>query len=301
MSKQSNSFNPARLAGLTLNGLARIAPQLTGRLAFDLFCWPRRRSVKPEEAAFLATADVVHETVGDRRVAVYCWGFRGPVVLLAHGWESHAGRWRKLAPRLVEAGYQVVAVDAPGHGRSPGRHFNMVLYAEVLRTLLQRYGPIEAVIGHSVGGAAAIWALGTVSPAFRPSKAIVLAAFSELQTVMDGARHSTGVNRRVMDGFNNYLIKRVGQPVEHYSVARMATRLQGVDGLLIHDRGDRVTPFRESLRLAEAWPGARLWETQGFGHGLTAPAVIDAVLDFVTSYEASAEIGLPVFERPIAN
>lgn len=276
-----STFNPARLVGKFLNGLARIVPETAGRLAFKLFCMPRPKRPKPVEAAFLATADLFFETVAGQKIAVYHWGFRGPVVLLAHGWESHAGRWRKIAPLLVQAGYQVVALDAPAHGRSQGRSFTMIKYADVLRALMQRLGPIDTVIGHSVGGAAAIWAMGTGGTAVRPRKAVIMCSFSALQYIMDGAYKMVGASPRLIREVNNYVIRWSGLPVAHFSIARMAAQLEDVEGLLIHDRQDRVTAFSESEILHQAWPKAQFLPTEGFGHGLTAPQVTDAMMDFV--------------------
>jgi pimeloyl-ACP methyl ester carboxylesterase len=54
-----------------------------------------------------------------------------------------------------------------------------------------------------------------------------------------------------------------------------------VRGLLIHDRKDAVTSYTHSVALAAAWPNAQLITTEGYGHGLTAPKVIETILDFV--------------------
>ncbi len=276
------SFSLARLVGYFLNSMAVVFPKLTGRLAFFLFGLPRRKKAKSQEAAFLATADLHYETINGQKIAVYHWGFRGPVVLLAHGWESQAGRWRKIAPPLVQAGFQVVAVDAPAHGRSSGRHFTMIKYADVLRTVFQRFGPVDTLVGHSVGGASGIWAMGTLSPAMRPQRAIILAAFSELQTIMDNARRMIGASDTLMQVIDDHIERVTGARIPHYSMTRMAEGLGAVEGLLIHDHKDRVTAFRESERLHAAWPGSRLLATKGMGHGLTAPLVIDSVLEFIS-------------------
>jgi pimeloyl-ACP methyl ester carboxylesterase len=274
-------LSPARIVGQLLNWAAIPAPRIAARIAMNLFCTPRNKKLKPAERAFLATADWHEEWVGGQRFAVYHWGFRGPIVLLAHGWESHSGRWRKIAPMLAQAGYQVVAVDAPAHGRSAGRQFTMVHYAEVLRALFQRLGPIDTVIGHSVGGAAMVWAMGTAAPALRPRKAVIMGSFSEVRTIMDAARTEMAASERLMAEMDNEFVRRIGAPVSHFSIATAASQLHAVSSLLIHDRQDRVTHFGESEKLYQAWPGAQLFATEGFGHGLTAPQVTEAVVDFV--------------------
>jgi pimeloyl-ACP methyl ester carboxylesterase len=272
-----------RLIGAGLNGLAAISPYLAGHIAFDLFGKPRPRKPKPEELQFLATADLHYEMINGRKVALYHWGFRGPVVLLVHGWESHAGRWRKLASPLVQAGFQVLAPDAPAHGRTDGRRFTMVHYAGILQSLMKRFGPMHAVVAHSVGGAASIWAMGNMEPSLRPQKAVILAAFSELELVINNARQLFGASPKLSQAFDRYVENRFGHPPSYFSPAKASTQLGDVAGLLIHDRNDKVTPFDESLALERHWPGVQLIATEGLGHGLTAPAVWEMILDFVTT------------------
>ncbi|MCB9316244.1 MAG: alpha/beta fold hydrolase [Lewinellaceae bacterium] len=276
-----SSFSPARIMGFFLNTLAAISPRLAGQLGFYLFGLPVRKRKKPQEMQYLATADLQFVRINGKKIAVYHWGFMGPIVLLAHGWESHAGRWRKVAPLLVQAGFQVVAVDAPAHGRSEGRHFTMLKYADVLRAVFQRFGPIDTVIGHSVGGAALIWAMGTLSPALRPRQAVILASFSTLHYIMENARKLVGASDTLMRAMDDYIERVTGHRISYYSIAHMAEKLGDVEALLIHDRHDRVTAFRESESLVAAWPGARFMVTEGFGHGLTAPQVVSTVLEFV--------------------
>ena len=43
-----------------------------------------------------------------------------PCVLLLHGFPELAFSWRKVMPRLAEAGYHVIAPDQRGYGRTTG-------------------------------------------------------------------------------------------------------------------------------------------------------------------------------------
>lgn len=282
-----SKFKPAHLVGLPLNTLAAISPRTAGAIAFGLFGMPRSRKHRVEESHFLATADHHYERIDGQRISLYHWGFRGPTVLLVHGWESHAGRWRKIAPALVQAGYQVLALDAPAHGRSEGWHFTMIKYADVLRTLLNRFGPIHTIVGHSVGGAASIWAMGSVGEDVRPEKAVILGAFSKLETIMDQTRGAIGANDKLIASFSSHVERRFGKPVSHYAIDTMAAKLGDVEALLIHDKKDHVTRSSESEILHAAWPGSKLLLTEGFGHGLTAPAVTQSLLEFILEKEVA--------------
>jgi pimeloyl-ACP methyl ester carboxylesterase len=270
-----------QVLGAVLNAGVRIAPQTTAQAAFYLFGLPRPRKVKPKEREFLETAQQEYLPVGEQRISVYRWGEAGrPVALLAHGWESHAGRWRKVGPGLLEAGYRVVALDAPAHGRSSGWHFNMIRYAEVLRVLLEREGPVSLMIGHSVGGASSIWAMHSVAPAFRPQRAVIMASFASLSHVMENGRRLIGAEPALLAAMDDFIVRLSGRRIAEYDLTEVVRHLGQVEALLLHDRHDRVTHFSESERLLHAWPGARLVATEGLGHGLTAPQAVNIVLDF---------------------
>ncbi|MDT1028360.1 alpha/beta hydrolase, partial [Pseudomonas paraeruginosa] len=53
-------------------------------------------------------------------LSAWRWG-EGPAVLLLHGWGGRPTQFAHLSEQLVGAGYCVFALDAPAHGRSPGR------------------------------------------------------------------------------------------------------------------------------------------------------------------------------------
>lgn len=82
------------------------------------------------------------------------------VVLLAHGYAEHAGRYDHVAARLNRAGYGVYAVDHWGHGKSDGEggfvpRFSVFTdgMAELLRRVEAEHpGLPRLLLGHSMGG-----------------------------------------------------------------------------------------------------------------------------------------------------
>jgi pimeloyl-ACP methyl ester carboxylesterase len=87
-----------------------------------------------------------------------------PISVLVHGWTGDSSTMLFLAAPLLDAGLPVLVFDVRSHGRSDGapavtvRHFRDDLMAtlETLREI--RPGCRIVVIGHSLGGAAAILA-----------------------------------------------------------------------------------------------------------------------------------------------
>jgi pimeloyl-ACP methyl ester carboxylesterase len=88
-------------------------------------------------------------------------GSEGPPVVLVHTAGMQATEWRYTLPRLATAGFQGVALDLPGHGKSDpagDRSFNTIhAYAEYVWSLigtLRLESPIVA--GCSIGGCIAL-------------------------------------------------------------------------------------------------------------------------------------------------
>jgi alpha-beta hydrolase superfamily lysophospholipase len=94
------------------------------------------------------------------------WSGEAPagLVIVVHGAHEHGGRYRPVAERLVAAGYDVYAVDHPGHGRSPGKRGNITSMAATVdgvdaltKLAAERVPGVPVfVYGHSLGGLIAL-------------------------------------------------------------------------------------------------------------------------------------------------
>lgn len=94
------------------------------------------------------------------------WGSPdGPRALLAHGLGSDGALMWRYGTALAEAGWQAVAVDLRGHGVAPrALDYSIAGYAaDLAATTADAKRPWDAVVGHSLGGAAA-----TVAAASHP-------------------------------------------------------------------------------------------------------------------------------------
>ena len=94
--------------------------------------------------------------------AARAWSADSPdhVVLLAHGYGEHVGRYGHVAAALVADGAAVYAVDHVGHGRSDGERVLVEDFEEVVTDLHalettareEHPGLPVALVGHSMGG-----------------------------------------------------------------------------------------------------------------------------------------------------
>jgi pimeloyl-ACP methyl ester carboxylesterase len=95
---------------------------------------------------------------GKTKLSYLEWGSEGHHALLLHGITSNAQAWWRVAPRLVELGFRVVAFDMPGHGHSSETTDHRI------ESVAQLIGEAAAdlgmdrmlLIGHSWGGSVAL-------------------------------------------------------------------------------------------------------------------------------------------------
>jgi pimeloyl-ACP methyl ester carboxylesterase len=92
----------------------------------------------------------------------------GPPVVLLHGFPDSGRLWRHQVPALAEAGFQVIAPDLRGYGRS-GKPEAIEAYSllhlagDVMAIMAELQAARAHVVGHDWGAALA-WALASVAP-----------------------------------------------------------------------------------------------------------------------------------------
>lgn len=118
--------------------LAPYAPALASNAAERLFLTARRHSRPAWEAHALAGAERFTIPHDGQALPAWRWGTGTNVVLLVHGWEGRGSQLASFAEPLVRQGFSVVTFDVASAGAYLGR--------------------LHAIIGHSVGGAAALFA-----------------------------------------------------------------------------------------------------------------------------------------------
>jgi pimeloyl-ACP methyl ester carboxylesterase len=98
------------------------------------------------------------------KIAAKRWGAENGVPLLAlHGWLDNAASFDHIAPLL--SGFNLIAVDLPGHGRSEhrpaGEHYFILDYVADILSIANALGWDKfSLLGHSMGGSLATLVAG---------------------------------------------------------------------------------------------------------------------------------------------
>lgn len=258
--------------------VSALAPRAAACWAARVFQTPRRLAGKPWEDE--AERGAVRLDLG-QGLSGLRWGQGGPRALLIHGWEGRATQFAAFVPDLLSRGYEVLAVDAPGHGRSRGNRANPFVFADALVRAQRAAGPAELVVGHSMGGAAALWACATQG--LQAERLVTLAAPSELAWVVEGFVRYVGLAPAAGRAFERRLQRTVGVAAREVSADRVGAALADLPGLVIHDPQDAEISFAHAEALERAWPGARLLTVEGLGHRrvMRDRRVVEAVLAFL--------------------
>ncbi|MGH2668396.1 MAG: alpha/beta fold hydrolase, partial [bacterium] len=270
---------------------------LAGAWAERLFLTPPR--ARHRESAFFDFLDarssfVVHR---GRHLATWRWGpDHAPAVLLVHGWGGRASQMRAFVPRLLAAGFRVIAYDQPAHGLSEGRLTGLPDFAGALAAIARHYGGIRAVISHSLGAAAAAVA---VARGLQLERAVLIAPSADFDAYARRFAHWHWMPERARKAMQAAIEERFGVRWADLEISRLAPRID-VQALVIHDRGDAVMPWRKGAAFARAWPGARMLTTEGLGHGriLESDAALRAAADFIVGRSEVAERAVPALPHP---
>ncbi|MBE5316489.1 MAG: alpha/beta fold hydrolase [Xanthomonadales bacterium] len=269
-------MSPAALRPLG-STLGRLFPEFTAGLVASYATRPRPLPPRPQPE----DAEPVTLRFG---LAGLRWGNSGPRVVALHGWQGSAAQFAPIARVLVARGLQVLALDAPAHGRTPGEFASPTVFSDALLESAPELGSVEAVIGHSMGGGAVLYAL---SQGLRAKRAIVVSAPAHFAEVLQRTSRQLALPQRAEAAFVARMERLTGVPAAALDISALARRFTG-ELLVVHDRSDRIIPYGDGARIAST-ARVPLLSTDGLGHArlLTDRHVADSVAAFAQRGRAS--------------
>lgn len=214
-------------------------------------------------------------------IATYQWGTGNKRVLLIHGWSGRGPQLGAFVEPLMAKGYEVVAFDAPGHGRTPGKTSSIFRMTDALLAVVKHYGPMDVVITHSFG--AMVLAYAIKHAGFTTNRAVCISSPTTPHFLIDRFCEVMQVGDRVKGPFKNFVQRRFGDDVlEHLSADRNMWG-SNIPALIVHDRDDHDVPSSLGQQLADAWPAAEFHLTEGLGHRriLRNRKLVKTVVEFI--------------------
>jgi pimeloyl-ACP methyl ester carboxylesterase len=269
-----------KIVGFSLNILSFISLKSATSIALQLFSKPRKGQITKEQSEFLDTAVKQVFEYQNNQIATYHWHGKNQTILLIHGWESNTGRWMDLILGLQEKNFNIIALDAPAHGNSGSKTFNVPLYAEYIHTVTKNFNP-NIVVAHSLGGMSTVFSISKYQVQ-NIKKLILIGVPSEYIDVLERYKNMLGYNNRIVLNLNQLITDRFGLSPKSLSTVNNLEKIDS-KGLIIHDEDDDVIPYNDALLIQNSFKNSKLITTKGLGHSLKDKSVSSKILEFITS------------------
>lgn len=244
--------------------LTAVSPFLASRFAAKLFLTPfsyklPKREEKMHKESRQEQVILPHH---QREIVVYHYGNSSKKILLAHGWSGRGTQLAVMAEELLKAGYSVVSFDAPAHGIAPGKMSMMPHFIEAIEVLEQRYGPFEAVIGHSLGGMSSLKA---VSDGLPVKKLVIIGTANSITRITRDFTRNMKMNDKVAAKMKAYFDKKFGTDMDNLSGAVSAEGVK-IPTLVVHDEHDVDVHISSAYEIHEKLENSELYITKDLGH-----------------------------------
>ena len=262
--------------------LALVSKQKAAARAFELFCTPLRKTKKKKPPVFLR-GEKVSLTIEDLVIRGHRWNFpQNKKCLIIHGFESTSYNFDRYITPLTRKGYEVLAFDAPAHGKSDGKQITLPLYVATLKMINEQFGPIQSFLAHSFGGLALTHFLENNFPD-EQFRLVLLAPANETTTAIDSFFRFLHLNGDIRKEFDALIVNKGGKRPEEYSIRRAMQHIPS-KVLWIHDEEDNMTPLADAMKIKEDdHPNVEFVITKGLGHRkiYRENQVIKRVIDFL--------------------
>lgn len=262
--------------------LEKISPRLSGWYFEKIFFTPFRYKTPEKELEAEATAKLFSVTGAGKKVQCYQWGNESkPYVLVVHGWAGRSTQFRRFITHFNEAGYSIIGFDGPAHGKSEGKRTSIAEFEEVIKAISVIKGNPEAIIAHSFGGGASLYAISKGLPV---KKLINIASPTIADRIIQSYLKAIGGSWKTGENFKKLILKRHGKSFEEFTALYLIKHVpQDLKLMLVLDDEDKEVDISHMHELMKIFPSARLLQTKGLGHNriLKDDAVIANCLNFV--------------------
>ena len=269
-----------KLLGIAFRLGGKIAPKITGCIAYKLWVSPPRFKIPNSELDALKTAEIKTQDINGHAITTFGWGKSGPTILLVHGWSGRGTQMGALAKSLVESGYRVLSFDAPAHGSSSGKQTNIYEISDTILGLDKIYGPFESVITHSFGGPC--FAIAT-KKGLKTSRVVNISPPSTTAGLVKKFTLALSIPEKAENALMRCIESKFGKDVWHDTSMENNVRNLNLPAMVIHDADDMDVPLHEGETIAKAWNNVSFIQTNKLGHRriLRDPETIKNAVEFI--------------------
>jgi pimeloyl-ACP methyl ester carboxylesterase len=217
----------------------------------------------------------------NKQVMIYEYGESDKKILLVHGWSGRATQLFKIADAFLAAGYSTLSFDAPAHGKSPGNETIMVDFIASILEINTKFGPFEAVVGHSLGGMSV---LNAIKRGLNVKHAVIIGSGDIVQDILDDFISKLELKPIISTKLRLHFEKKYNEKMDDFSGYKAASEIT-IPVLVIHDKDDQEVPVKAGIHIHKHLKNGALILTEGLGHRkiLGDANVVQKTVEFITS------------------
>ena len=265
-----------------------LSTTLAASLAWRWFLTPFKFKIPKREIPFEGIFDGPEYITHERGLTypMYTLGQGQRKILLVHGW---AGRFSQLGeiienledakPDLLEE-YTIIGFNALAHRGAEGKRTMMPEVARCVAELANIHGGFDAVIAHSLGANAVLYAKQELHAAIK--KQVLIAPPGRISAMVHLFCDTIGFNDKVKERMIWVMKSKFGEDFDRHSAPELA-KTNIVDTLVFHDLNDNDTPIELGREVGKNMQCGRYIETKGLGHRriLRDKTVAKEIADFL--------------------
>ena len=260
-----------------------VSKGLATRFLWRIFCGPIKFKTPSREAEFYKKTEQekIQTKSTSKEIMLYRIPNDGNKVLFVHGWNGRSSQFYRIIELLSDEGYDITAIDLPGHGRSTRSTTTLPEITDLISEVTKSRGPYYGIVCHSFGGVAALNAVR------------LGATFEKLVLISPGMYETKPMFKTFVGLFGldeEYYADRLfdlaeslyGASPGEFGLDRFSKQIE-METLIIHCEDDKEAMKEIALNLHSDMKNSVLHLTEGLGHRriLRDEKVAEKVMNFL--------------------
>ena len=256
---------------------------LATRFLWRIFIGPIKFKTPSREAEFYKKTEqeMIQTKSANKEIMLYRIPNGGQKLLFVHGWNGRSSQFYRIIELLSDEGYDITAIDLPGHGRSTRSTTTLPEITDLISEVTKSRGPFHGIVCHSFGGVAALNAVR------------LGASFEKLVLISTGIYEIKPMFKTFVGLFGldeEYYADRLfdiaeslyGASPGEFGLDRFSKQIE-TETLIVHCENDKEAMKEIALNLHSDMKNSVLHLTEGLGHRriLRDEKVAEKVLNFL--------------------
>ena len=270
-----------------LTSFARIldfcSKRLTTRFLWRIFRGPIKFKTPPREVGFYKKTEQekIQTKSTSKEIMLYRIPNDGHKVLFVHGWNGRSSQFYRIIELLSDEGYDITAIDLPGHGRSTRSTTNLPEITDLISEVTKSRGPYHGIVCHSFGVVAALNSV-RLGAAFE-KLVLISPGVYEIKPMFENFVGLFGLDEEYYaDRLFDLAESLFGVSPGELSLGRFAEHIE-TETLIVHCEDDKEAMKEIALTLHSDMKNSVLHLTEGLGHRriLRDEKVAEKVMSFL--------------------